>query len=255
VRHNFVNDIGDYAKYALLRALADNGEVPVRLGVIWYLTDHAEQTSNGRRRAHLTHAGWDSLDPDLLATMRLIESSVPDASGLSIRLIENSDILPPGTVYFSEALPSRQGNTRQRVADRVAWFERARSAVEHCDLVFLDPDNGLEVASVPLSSPMAVKYASFFELNQLLDAHGAVVVYQHGDRTPWPAQRAKVIRQVTAAAERPLKIRSLRLGAFGARAFFCITDRPELARVVDVALLRLGQRAAGWDKGAYLLLE
>jgi hypothetical protein len=35
VRHNFVNDIGDYAKYALLRALCANGQATIRLASIF----------------------------------------------------------------------------------------------------------------------------------------------------------------------------------------------------------------------------
>lgn len=255
VRHNFVNDIGDYAKYALLRALASNSDAPIRLGVIWYLTEHAEQNGDGRKRAHLTQGGWDGLDSDLLTKMRLIETSLPDRGPLNIRLIENSEILPPDTDYFSEPLPRTTGNARQRVADRVAWFDRARRSVQGCDLIFLDPDNGLEVASVPLSSPLAAKYASLFEVRQLLDAHGAVVLYQHGDRTPWPAQRARIVRQITSTADRQLTIRTLRLGAFGARAFFCITDQPELTSVIHTALGKLRERITNWDKSRYLLTE
>lgn len=255
MRHNFVNDIGDYAKYALLRTLADNGRVPVRLGVIWYLTEHAENNSDGRKRGHLTQRGWDALDPDLLARMRRIETALPDPRSLNIQLIENAGILPHGTVYFSEPLPRTLGNAKQRAADRLAWFARARQAVADCDMVFLDPDNGLEVRSVALSSPLAVKYATLFEVKQLLDTHGAVVLYQHADRTPWTAQRKQVCEKIASAASRSPAIRTLRLGAYGARAFFCITSRPELTEAVDAALDHLWARIAAWDKGRYLLLE
>jgi hypothetical protein len=50
VRHNFVNDIGDYAKYALLRALCASAQPAIRLGVIWYLTEHVERNNDGRKR-------------------------------------------------------------------------------------------------------------------------------------------------------------------------------------------------------------
>ena len=53
MRHNFVNDIGDYAKFALLRALCAANET-TRLGVIWYLTEHVEHNGDGRKRNHLS---------------------------------------------------------------------------------------------------------------------------------------------------------------------------------------------------------
>jgi hypothetical protein len=118
VRHNFVNDIGDYAKYALLRAVCASDQELIRLGVIWYLTDHAEWNADGRKRAHLSQDGWANLDPDLLATMRQLESTLPSQDALNVSLIEASGILPAGTVFFAEALPQVQGTPRQRASER-----------------------------------------------------------------------------------------------------------------------------------------
>ena len=94
MRHNFVNDIGDYAKYALLRAVCAVGEGTVRLGVIWYLTSHVENNNDGRKRAHLLTPGWEDLDPDLLARMRRIEAALQGQDQLNVSLIEASGILP-----------------------------------------------------------------------------------------------------------------------------------------------------------------
>ena len=255
MRHNFVNDIGDYAKYALLRALSSNQGDGVQLGVIWYLTEHAEHNGDGRKRAHLSHDGWDQLDPALLATMRAIESATPSPSALNLSLIETSTILPTGTAYFDEAMPGASAPARQRIARRVAWFERAQKAVANCDLVFLDPDNGLAVPSTPLGSPMADKYASADEVTTLLRTGAGVVLYQHGNRTPWARQRQQVCAQIAAATDQPLTIRSLRFGAFGVRAFFCITANARATDVVAEGLKLLRHRVHDWNKSAYLLIE
>jgi hypothetical protein len=255
VRHNFVNDIGDYAKYALLRAICASSADLIRLGVIWYLTDHAEQNGDGRKRAHLSQNGWEDLDPELLAAMRRIENARQDQDDLNVALIESSGVLPPGTVYFSEPIPRVHGGTLQRVADRAAWFGRARSAVVGSDLVFLDPDNGLQVRSAPLTSPLASKYATVAEIAALLDDGTGVILYQHGNRAPWPEQRAHVCAQIASGTARPLTIRSLRFGAFGVRAFFCITTSPLLADSVERGLGTLQSRVEGWDRSGYLLVE
>ena len=39
MRHNWVRDIADFAKYGLLKRLAG---ADLRLGVFWYLTTHAD---------------------------------------------------------------------------------------------------------------------------------------------------------------------------------------------------------------------
>jgi hypothetical protein len=255
VRHNFVNDIGDYAKYALLRALCANGQETIRLGVIWYLTDHTEQNGDGRKRAHLSQDGWENLDPDLLQSMRLIEGSLVSQDELNVRLIEASGILPPDTAYFSEAIPRVERSVHRRVSARAAWFSSAEKAVGRCNLVFLDPDNGLEVRSVPITSPLASKYAAVSEIAALLESGTGVVLYQHGSRTPWPVQRERVCAQISAGTDRTLTIRSLRFGAFGARAFFCVTSCRHLTQAVDAGLGQLSRRVGSWDKSSYLLVE
>src|SRR6266700_420987 len=154
MRHNFVNDIGDYAKYALLRALCAADET-IRLGIIWYLTEHLERNGDGRKRSHLSQEGWDQLDPGLLSAMRAIEAAAETTGLLSLSLIEASSILQADTVYFAEAMPAASVPARRRAPERAAWFGRALKAMVGCDFVFLDPDNGLAVKSVPLNSPMA----------------------------------------------------------------------------------------------------
>jgi hypothetical protein len=255
VRHNFVNDIGDYAKYALLRALCTSGQAEIRLGIIWYLTDHAERNGDGRKRPHLYQDGWQNLDPELLTTMRQIEGTLGGQSELNVGLIEASGILPAGTAYFSEALPRTQGSAKRRVSERTAWFERARKAVTDCDLVFLDPDNGLEVRSVPLTSPLAGKYATVPEIAALLENAAGVVLYQHGSRTPWAAQREHICARMASGTGQTLTIRSLRFGAFGTRAFFCVTTQTWITDAVERGLDRLQRRVEGWDKSSYLLVE
>jgi hypothetical protein len=255
VRHNFVNDIGDYAKYAVLRALCEADPAYVRLGVIWYLTDHEESNGDGRRRAHLSGRGWENLDPALLAAMRDIERRLQGTDQLNVGLIEAAGILPAGTTFFAEALPHAEGSVRARVSGRMAWFERAREAVADCNFVFIDPDNGIQPRSVRLTSPQAGKYATAHEIAELLDTSTAVVLYQHGSRMAWPEQRENVCCAVAAATDKAVDIRTLRFGAYGVRAFFCITTNPRMAQIVKSGMDLLRRRTEGWDKARYLVLE
>ncbi len=253
MRHNFVNDIGDYAKYALLRAVC--AQSTVRLGVLWYLTDHADVNGHGRRRPHLSLEGWDDLDPALLMKMKAIEKRAGRADKLHLSLIERSHVLPASTRFFREPLPRALGSPQARSESRAAWFARARAAVAGCNVVFLDPDNGLEVQSVGRSSRLAGKYATVDETAALLASGAGVILYQHGDRSVWRDQRSRVEAQLRAGIAGSLKIRSFRFGAYGARAFFCVSRRSAIAAVFDSALETLSARVAASPKAHYILIE
>ena len=256
VRHNFVNDIGDYAKYALLRALCRGGAPKMRLGVIWYLTVHPEINGDGRRRAHLSREGWDGLDPDLLEKMRSIESSLRSRDELHLSLIEESQILPGDTTFFSEPLPDITGPPHRRLRERIMWFTRAQETVQGCELIFLDPDNGLEVQSVGPSSRLAGKYSTVAEISLLLSTGAGVVFYQHCDRSPWRIQRIRIMNQIASGVgPRHVTIRSVRFGGFGSRAFFCVSARRAIARAVDENLRRFEERISAWEGSRYFIIE
>jgi len=255
MRHNFVNDIGDYGKYALLRAICSSGPTRVRLGVIWYLTAHTESNGHGRRRPHLSGEGWDSLDPDLLAQMRKIEDSLRSEEDLRLSLIEQSGILPPDTRFFSEALPVLGGTTLAKKEQRASWFVRAQEAIAGCNLLFLDPDNGLETPSAAKTPRLAGKYVTVDEMVTLLTSGAGVVLYQHSDRSPWARQRDRVVSQITFRLDTPPAVHSLRFGAFGSRAFICMATRRDMAETIRAGLNTLRRRVEHWPKAHYLTVE
>jgi hypothetical protein len=256
MRHNYVNDIGDYVKYALLRTLRSEGVLKMRLGVIWYLTVHPELNTDGQRRAHILREGWDGLDSALLEKMRGIEASLQSQNDLRLSLIEQSDILPDDTLFFTEPLPDATGLPLERRRERAAWFTRAQEAVTGCELIFLDPDNGLEVQSVSPSSPRSGKYVAVAEIASLLSTGAGVVFYQHRDRSPWRAQRSRIRDKIiSGAGRRHITIRSVLLDAFKSRAFFCISAQPDIEQSLNQGLKRFEERISTWEKCRYLLIE
>jgi len=82
-----------------------------------------------------------------------------------------------------------------------------------------------------------------------------VVLYQHGNRMPWQAQRERICAQISSGNHQALTIRTLRFGAYGVRAFFCITTSASTTEVVERGLDLLLRRTQGWDKSRYLRVE
>jgi len=50
------------------------------------------------------------------------------------------------------------------------------------DVVFLDPDNGIETPTAKMTKPDAVKYAFINEIKQYYDQGQSVIIYNHRNR-------------------------------------------------------------------------
>ena len=180
MQERYLGDSHDFLKYALLRHLSC--ELGLRLGVNWYLTqpEHVDRPGNndGEKRHHLNGSAWRSTDPALFDTI----GAFGDPAARLLKNVATWGLLPSGTTYFAEEVAT---------TDRAAWHSRALDALSGTDLVFLDPDNGFEVAS--MSARTKPKYALFDEAQAYFDA-GKVVVSIQFARQCDPVARAQAVR-------------------------------------------------------------
>ena len=95
MRDRYVGDIGDFAKYGLLRAIGKGK----RLGVVWYLCADLEvgNTGDGHHIAYLQRPDdWRHLDPDLFDTLK----NLIDEKRRSVAEIAKSRLL--GSADFAD---------------------------------------------------------------------------------------------------------------------------------------------------------
>ena len=183
MKNQYFGDINDYQKYAILRALSPGGTPS--LFVAWWLTPNDERT-DGRRIEYLQRPKmWGQFDPEVYQFLaEVVGSGLRDISA-----VEESGLLPT-TGFFSEIVPDDSSG-------RDAYFQRLTSACSGYDLVFVDPDNGIEVPSVPYGRRNSSKYVYWKELRGLFEGGHTVVVYQHFprvDRQRFVAETADRIR-------------------------------------------------------------
>ncbi len=94
--------------------------------------------------------------------------------------MSDSALLPPGTVYHAALVYSGvAGKDRPRL--RADWLAEARETAAAADVVFLDPDNGLE-ASTGRYAAKGPKFVFYDDL-PALSPDKTLVVYQHATRT------------------------------------------------------------------------
>jgi len=168
VKHQYVGDINDYRKYALLRALAQGGAN--RIGVCWMLTPD-DGGNDGRGLSYLDKPErYRHFDPELFDVLR-DSASEPDTRRLDV--IEESKVLP-GASYFNEDLPDT-------LSERRSFMDRCLRSFRKAHLVFFDPDNGLEV-TLPRGRKNSSKYLYLDEVAAFYEAGKSLLIYQHFPR-------------------------------------------------------------------------
>ncbi|HEY0291539.1 MAG TPA: hypothetical protein VGC51_04250 [Hansschlegelia sp.] len=169
MKEQYVGDINDYRKYALLRALSAGGRH--RVGVCWMLTP-SDGRADGNLLGYLTKPErFRAFDPELFDILRAV---VGRDGGRRLIAIEEADAIPNARYFNAE--------TPQRRDEREAWLDECRSALEGCNLVFLDPDNGLAVASTGMGRKSSPKYVFLDEVAAFYGAGQSVLIYQHYPR-------------------------------------------------------------------------
>lgn len=183
MQDRYTGDIGDFGKYALLRALAAED---LRLGVIWYLNRSEEANSDGELINYLfapTKSNpLSDCDPWLYSQMRDLVCCNRQVSEVAVR-----KILPGDTIFFDQALPfaKSQRSVPRKLWQhaREQWCQEALRSARDADVVFLDPDNGL--ANVPItrcSYKSSLKYVFVDELQPYLHRGQSIVLYHHQTR-------------------------------------------------------------------------
>ena len=190
MQNRYTGDIGDFGKYGLLRQLALQSEPRLRLGVVWYLTPDEGHTGDGGQVSYLLpghEQPFVECDEELYHHLRgLVMSGSRTVAATRVR-----GILPRGTVFFESLLVAGLP-ARTSLAVRGEWHEQALIATTPCDLVFLDPDNGVSVDETTAS----IKHAVASEILDYRRRGQSVVVYHHLHRN------LGHVEQVTALAAR-----------------------------------------------------
>lgn len=173
MQNRYAGDIGDFAKYGLLRAIGDG----YRLGVAWYLYPDELHNADGKYTAYLDHPQkWRHLDPELFDGL----GTIVRESQRDLKIIETSGLLG-NAVYANEPL-AFQGDALKRGAERSSWFQNVLSNLKTCNIVFADPDNGLcEDHKYKVTRQSYWKRLPLSEAH-ILAAGRTAVIYHHNSR-------------------------------------------------------------------------
>lgn len=178
MQNRYVADIGDFGKYALLRHIARTGLV---LGINWYLVPNESHNKDGKHISYLETCKYKGYDDELLQVL----TGVISRDIRNVLSIENGGLFPSNTCFYHAELSYCNQNMKTatvRTEHRAAWHHAALEKLKYCDIVFLDPDNGLQVDSVSITSQKGNKYIGYDELVDYYNLGKSIVFYNHRER-------------------------------------------------------------------------
>jgi hypothetical protein len=168
------------------------------LGVLWWLFADETHNADGRHVSYLKNQAFETLDPELHRTLaRLVVTG-----RRSVKAVARSGILPSDTVFFDLPVAGASDRSESRLtrrSRREAWLRKAVVATARCDVVFFDPDNGLETASVAPDTPKSGKYVFWEELLPFWRRGQSLVIYHHLNRTASVNKQATILKEKFAA--------------------------------------------------------
>ena len=169
MKHQYFGDVNDYRKYSLLRCLTNWGELSA--AICWMLVPN-DGGADGGFTGYLEKPGeWRRFDPELFDKLR---ETVAIGKRRHLCLVETEKLLPSARFYNEVLLDDREARSR--------YFEGFWDMAEGCDLIFFDPDNGMEVKSRPCGRKNSSKYLYWSELVKAFSTGCSVLVYQHFPR-------------------------------------------------------------------------
>ena len=200
MRHGWVRDIADFAKYALLKRLAASD---LRLGVFWYLTTHGAPSKP--LVTYLSRSDlYAPLDPQLFEALRSLHNG--GRADLTLEDVERGGILPVSAVFYSAPLATSGLDRTLRAQARLRWFEDGLALTRSCDLVFLDPDTGLLPPRRRPGNKGGEEYTTLEEVLTVCRRGQSVVIVQFGspqnfEREPIIARERLAMLRGALAAE------------------------------------------------------
>lgn len=223
MQNRYAGDVGDFGKLGLLRVLAEPG---LTVGVNWYLIENEDHNNDGKHIAYLTNPIYDACDPELRGKLGYMVYG----NQRSVRTMEELNLIP-GCVYFNLVVP-------RNIKDRTAWHQQALLQLSKTDMVFLDPDNGLEVKSVSPVNVKSIKYVFRSEIEDYYAAGQSVIFYNHRSHEPDDIyfSRFKDLLSVNSLSKADLI--GLRFSR-GTTRDYIILSHPEHARIIKSSVAKL----------------
>lgn len=197
----------------------------------------SDGSADGRKLAYLGQPErYRHFDPELFDILAHAASE-PDRRRL--QAIEASGAIP-SAAYFNDLL-------QDDLTGRRAFAHRCLADLSGADLVFFDPDNGMET-TLPKGRKNSSKYVYLDELTAFYETGKSLLIYQHFPRIERRAFIASCVRRLLEFAD------DAALWAFTTAhvVFFLVVHPESPARLAVAAMEACNRWEPSFIKGEYL---
>jgi hypothetical protein len=184
MKNQYFGDQTDYIKYGILRAFVMSG---ARLGIHWTLTDDDGSSDGSRIRYLDTPSQWRHYDPPIFDAI----CNRVRAGDRRLRIVDELSFVPNSVQSFDR--------WEARSESRLNSIHALLNQLSANSVVFIDPDNGLEVASTKKDKLGASKYVFLDEVGIIWQRGHSVVIYQHYPRVqriPYAREQLRRLKAV-----------------------------------------------------------
>lgn len=147
MQNRYAGDVGDFGEIGMIRCIEQCG---VKIGVNRYLIEDESHNQDGKHIGYLRDSKFVGLDEELCMALAFL---IMD-NNRSVNQLKELGLLQ-SDAYYHEVLKSVTGSFKE---NRYAWHTNGLKSLRDCELVFLDPDNGLLHRSVSNESGKSIKY-------------------------------------------------------------------------------------------------
>jgi len=250
MQDRYAGDVGDFGKFSLLRSVFANDRN--RIGVIWYKFPNEKHNNDGLHVGYLEDSYYKACDNQLVSKLSHVVSI-----DRSIAKLESVRLLPESTVYYASELnfhllhPGQTMLAKSARKDkRLQWIQKAIKSVGKCNVVFLDPDNGLEIQTIPnIHQINSGKYAYYSEVDQLFKNKDVCVIYHHMNmNNPHHEQIKFRAHELKEKIVKNGSVFAIRFRPFSPRAFFiCASEHAAPKIRYKIKDFISGACGFGWD--------
>jgi hypothetical protein len=250
MQDRYAGDVGDFGKFSLLRSVfaSDSNKI----GIIWYKFPDEDHNRDGLHVSYLEDSKYKICDNELIEKLSLVVSV-----DRTISKLEALRLLPGNTVYYSAELDFHllhPGQTKlakdTRRDKRMQWLQQATNSANECNIVFIDPDNGLEIQSIPnIHQINSGKYAYYSEVAELFKNKDACIIYHHMNMNNSHQEQIKFrTQELKDKIVKEGSVFALRFSPYSPRAFFmCVSQQAAPAIRDKIHSFVSDVCGKGWD--------